>query len=77
MDATSVTAPKYTPGQRVEVLTVDFEALHLPYVWTPGTVTVADPMPGGRWRVVVTCDNGNLFRPIVGKRGGNKRIRAL
>jgi len=40
--------PEYAVDQRVEVLTVDFEALHLPYVWTPGTVTVADPMDGGQ-----------------------------
>lgn len=72
--------PKYAVGQRVEVLTFDFETATFPDVWMSGTVTMASPMDDARWDVVVTCDNGNSFRQVVGKHGElgrTKRIRAL
>ena len=71
-------SPKYTVGQRVEVLATDFETPSFPEVWMPGTVRVVDPMDSGRWDVEVDRDNGRTgVRQVVGQRGGDNLIRAL
>jgi len=69
--------PKYTTGQRVEVLAFDLETPGTPEVWLPGAVTAVDPTDSGRWVVKVAQDNGRVEWQIVGKHGGSKHIRAL
>jgi len=72
-------SPKYTPGQRVEVLAFDFETPGFSEVWMPVTITAVDPTDSGRW-VEVRRDNGRYSRQILrkyGKRSRNNRIRAL
>ena len=67
----------YTTGQRVEVLCHDFTRRDYPRVWLPATVTAVEPRDGGLWDVMVKTDTGQLQPQIVGKRGGNKNVRAL
>ncbi len=75
---TKPASPKYTVGQRVEVLATDFQTPGFPGVWELGMVTAVEPWRTGRWYVEVARNNGGS--PIwhtVGTRDGNKYIKAL
>lgn len=76
MAQTTAPRPKYTAGQRVEVFAFDFETPGYPEVWQLGVVASAVLREDGLWDVLVERDNGKVTALIVGKRGGNKHIRA-
>lgn len=80
MAQTTIPRPRYTHGQRVEVLVTDFDTPGFPKTWMAGIVAAAEPRDDGAWDMTVIRDRataGNRITSlIVGKRGGNKRIRA-
>lgn len=67
---------KYSTGQPVEVLAHDFETPGFPVIWHPATVTSVEAREGGMWDVQVLAAKGTWHPQIVGKRGGNNRLRA-
>jgi len=75
---------KYTIGQQVEVLVLDFETpganrsrfAGTPEVWVSGTITALDRLPSGNWAVEVTCDNGRPPIQYAVGEYGIKFIRA-
>lgn len=75
--STTQTAPKYTTGQPVEVLATDFNTPGFPQAWFPGTVTIVEARDGGLWDVQVRAENGTWHPQIIGKCGGNRRIRPV
>jgi len=70
-------SPKYTPGQRVEVLAFDYATTGGEAVWTCGTVTAVEPTYPECWNVEVARDGGKLYWQEIGQRGGDNLIRAL
>jgi hypothetical protein len=68
---------KYTEGQRVETLEVDFDTPGFPEVWMPGTVDRIEPIGDkGLTQAFVQRNKGGWSPQIIGKRGGNRRIRS-
>ena len=71
----TTTHPPYTAGQSVEVFTSDFSQRHYPRVWIATTVSDVQARDGGMWDVTVVV-NGARRVERVGKRGGNRNLRA-
>lgn len=74
---TKAPAPRFTVGQRVEVLAHDFTLPGQPLTWQAATVTAVEARGDKMWDVQVRADGGAWHPQIVGVRGGNKRVRAL
>jgi hypothetical protein len=69
---------KYTTGQRVEVLVVDFETPGFPEIWAAGTIDRIVPIgDAGRVQAFVKRDTGQWDPQVIGVRGGNRRIRPI
>jgi hypothetical protein len=68
---------KYTAGQAVEVLAYDFTVAGFPQVWMPATITDIEVNPEtGISYLSITRTDGAYAHQLVGKRGGNKNLRA-
>lgn len=67
---------KYHADQRVEVEVYDFGTRGYPLTWMPGTVTeVLWCVESGLFDVRVRMDHGGFGHQLVGRRGGNNKIR--
>lgn len=77
MSTATRTRPSYTLGQSVQVRLHDFKAEGMPLGWVAGTVTAVEAREGGFTDLMVTSVDGRFSPQIVGKRGGNKNIRAI
>lgn len=76
MNTAAATTSRYSLGQPVEVLKHDFETPGFPIVWTAGTVTTVEVDDKGMTSLMVVTVDGRFSPQIVGKRGGNRNLRA-
>jgi hypothetical protein len=75
MSTTTAPTARYTLGQSVEVEVTDFSTPGFPSIWAAGTVTTVSALERGLWDIMVVTEAGHFAPQVVGKRGGNKRIR--
>ena len=67
----------YTTGQQVEVFRQDFKVPGFPHVWHSATVeAVTNDGDHGLFDVTLRLADGTANVQRVGKRGGNKNLRA-
>jgi hypothetical protein len=66
----------YTIGQAVQVEAPDFTRPGFPVVWQDGVVEALAALDSGHLDVRVRMLDGRARVERVGKRGGNRRLRA-
>lgn len=67
---------RYMTGQQVEVFRPDFTTPGFPRTWQPATVEAVTHEDHGTLDVTLRLTDGSANVQRVGKRGGNKHLRA-
>lgn len=73
---TTASQCRYSVGQAVHVEAIDFAVKGFPTVWFDATITAVELRDNGMFDVQVLAANGTWHPQIVGKRGGNSRLRS-